>query len=161
MLRVYPLLFVLVLSVLACERSEPPAASTRHDTSPQPTSGPAPMQAHVCPGMQFTDFLAAFAEDSTVQRQWTRFPLEELSLIDGEIEPQQIVDSVTPETIRWPLFPSASQRAAELRTLEIEPMQGDSLRVMVEKPDTDWVVHYIFAAESACWRLERIEDWSL
>lgn len=113
-----------------------------------------------CPSSDFSAFLAAFAEDPALQRAWTRFPLEPLVVLHGADEPTPVERSITREQATFPLLPDAEQRISDSLDLRVEEAPAGRSRVVVEKPDTDAKVIYIFAHDG-CWRWIRIEDWSL
>lgn len=156
-IRVYRgIVLLLLLGASACGPNE--SASAPGALAP---AGAAVDSITVaCPSTDFPAFLAAFAEDPVLQRAWTRFPLEQLVVVDSVPEPTPVERSVTREQATFPLLPNAEQRSADSLELRIEEAEAGRKHVVIEKPDTDWVVTYIFAHDG-CWRLIRIEDWSL
>lgn len=144
------LLGLLLASLTACGGDREP---------PAPEAGRSP--AAECPASDFLAFLALYAESPRVQREWTRFPLERLTLAEGPDEPTPVLESVSREQARFPLLPSRGRRAADSLEIRTEEAADGGWRVVIEKPDTDRVVHYLFQSHGECWRLVRIEDRSL
>ncbi len=156
--------FILLLGAAACGRSANAAAGEGPGTPAagtlRPTRAAVDSTGVACPSSDFSAFLAAFAEDPAVQRAWTRFPLEQLVVVDGVDEPTPVERSLTREQATFPLLPDAAQRIADSLNLHVEDAEAGRKRVVLAKPDTDWTVTYIFV-QDGCWQLVRIEDWSL
>ena len=121
----------------------------------QPAAGGA------CPGRDFAAFYAAFEADTAVQARNTRWPLEELDVVDAEPEPRDVARSVRRAEAHFPLVPTPAERAARGLAMRSDSAAG-RVRVVLEKPDTDHQLTYIFErAGGGCWQLVRAEDHSL
>jgi hypothetical protein len=164
MLRPFSSIFAPALLLVAgC--SAPDAADPAGSRPAQVASGPEPSDSATyaaCPGRDFESYFAAFSADSAVQRQWTAFPLEHVYLVaDERPEPRTQIDSLSANEAKFPLVPSAAERAHPMRQVTIEDVNDGRKRVTIAQPDTDWVLHFIFAPVAGCWRLVRTEDWSM
>ena len=155
-LRAAPLLLALSL---ACSAGDDASDAAGGDAAPVGSLAAAAGEA--CPAADFATFFASFAEDTTLQRRWTVFPLERSSLVDADPEPRQQVDTVSAAEAQLPLIPPAFQRAADGLVGKIQELEGGRKSVNLSKPDTDWSTDYVFAPRGSCWELVRIDDASL
>jgi hypothetical protein len=149
---------LIAAGLVACggERATP-ATTGRADV---PVADPA-RHAGTCPARDFAAFFAAFSDDSAVQARHTRFPLERVTVVDAAPEPRDSVERVGRAQLRLPLVPPAARRAADSLHLRIEPRAGGELLVVLERPNTDYQLAYVFEPAGACWELVRTEDRSL
>jgi hypothetical protein len=155
-MRTFPLSLVVTLLVaVACSPEREPESVS---TAELPAAASAPP---ACPAADFAGFFAAFAEDTALQRRWTVFPLESSAIDNAGPEPTEQVDTLTAAEATFPLVPSAAQREADGREIEIENAEGGGRQVNVFKPDTDWTTDFVFVPAGGCWRLVRIADRSL
>jgi hypothetical protein len=114
-----------------------------------------------CPSQEFSGFLDAFAESVEIQKAFTRFPLKRQQLdLDAEPEPKPILRSLSREHVRFPIIPNEAERKARLLGLRVDELTTRQAKLTLVKNDTDFQVSYFFTKNS-CWKLERIEDWSL
>jgi hypothetical protein len=60
----------------------------------------------------------------------------------------------------YPLLPLPEARKREGLELKLEKQTTEAAQVVLFKPDTGYRVIYYFT-RSHCWRLQRIEDWSM
>lgn len=115
----------------------------------------------ICPATDFSEFLNAFVDSEELQHLFTMMPLKWQQLdLDAEPEPKQVLRILDSQEIKFPLIPSPSERRAKSLTLKIEYLSDHRAKVVLDQSDTDYQVFYFFS-KNACWRLERIEDWSL
>lgn len=117
-----------------------------------------------CP-TQFGDFIEVFQDSPNFQKLNTQFPLF-YSDVDATAvpEPKQFHIKVTRTTLaKYPgvIFPSRSTQTS--MSLQRKISEQDGLQVVrFDKPDTDiYSVSFFFAKSSRCWRLIRVEDYSL
>jgi hypothetical protein len=108
----------------------------------------------------FQEFAKAFVEDVALQKQYTANPLKRLETVqERDAEPRSVESKLDAAQVRFPLIPGANERAQKSLTVEATAF-GPKGRVRLAKPDTDYLVIYLFE-HSTCWKLVRIEDWSL
>ncbi|MBI5121272.1 MAG: hypothetical protein HZA67_09715 [Rhodospirillales bacterium] len=114
-----------------------------------------------CPATDFTKFLSAFANDTKVQHAFTKYPLKELQLdIDAEPEPKPIVRNLERHQIQFPVFPLQEERIKQLLKIRINNISARKANTTLFKPNTGYKVNYFFT-KNTCWRLDRVEDWSM
>jgi hypothetical protein len=114
-----------------------------------------------CPGENFLTFLAKFIDDEAIQRAFTMYPLTKLELdIDAEPEPKEFVRYLTRDQVQFPVFPLKQERAEVPLEIKVGNVSDNNAKVTIAQPDTDYIITYYFR-KNGCWRLERIEDWSL
>ena len=64
-----------------------------------------------CPGESFLVFFAKFADDETIQREFTTYPLTKLDLdIDAKPEPEPFIRYLARYQIKFPVFPLKQER---------------------------------------------------
>ena len=115
----------------------------------------------VCPSQEFTKFLKAFSERKDIQRAFTKYPLKRQQLdLDAEPEPKPIIKSLELHQIEFPLIPDELERKAKSLALRIDKITSKKAKLTLSRIDTDYQVLYFFS-KSQCWKLERVEDWSL
>lgn len=143
------ILLALVQTSHALEASSPVAE--RHEPKP-PIS---------CPGINFPEFFSAFSDSEELQRVFIKTPLKTQRLdLDAKPEPKPIVRLLSRQNIKFPLIPLRPDRDAKSLILRIDKVSGKRAEATLFKNDTDYQVSYFFS-KTACWRLDRIEDWSL
>ena len=155
----------IAIAIAGCGRDRAAASrtsSTASDEPGAPRAAALPLRPP-CPSHDFRTFLAAFAEDSTLQRRHTRFPLLYgvfKDRDDGPIVPDR---QLPVDSVEWPVLPSARQRA-EYR-LRLDPARdsnmGDRMYGIVARPSTDaYRVVYTFMRKAwpggMCWQLVRV-----
>lgn len=114
-----------------------------------------------CPSVEFDSFFDAFSERIEIQMEFTKFPLKKQLLdLNAEPEPRPVFRLIGRKQIRLPLIPNAADRKIRSLNLAVEKLTEREAKVLLTKSDTDYQVVYFFRKNS-CWRLERIEDWSL
>ena len=148
---------LLVLACWGCAREEEAGESA----AAPPAAEPRVTRGEPCPASDFPAFFARFTEDTALQRRWTRFPLVRSSIANDGPEPRQVTDTVPVGEVSFPLLPSEGEVAESGREVAIGEREGGGKQVTIFKRDTDWTTDFIFAPHSGCWRLVRIEDWSL
>lgn len=80
--------------------------------------------------------------------------------IDAEPEPKQETQLITKGSVSFPLIPEKRVRTERGLTLEVIDNDQKTATVKLEKPDTGYLVLYVFKL-SNCWFLEEVEDYSL
>lgn len=114
-----------------------------------------------CPSVIFSDFIRVFSESGDVQRTFTKIPLKKQNLnLDEEPEPKEIIRFLTRQQIKFPVMPLKQERINKLLQIRIDKVSSNKAQVSLIKPDIDYQVMYFFTKKN-CWRLEKIEDWSL
>lgn len=107
-------------------------------------------------------FLAAFAEQPAVQRQFTRYPLAYRWIEDTDNGPEPVERAMPADSIRDPLYLSAAQRARDSVQVQIDSTRRDERVVTLFKPDTDYQMAYTFGRRrDGCWELTRYDNRSL
>lgn len=117
----------------------------------------------LCP-QAFADFIEHFAVDQPFARAHTQFPVDYIfvdSLAQPEPKPMQTpILGPTDQNYQKISFPDAKARAQIPLAMTINT-GGNVNRVVLAKPDTDWLVTYTFKKHNKCWRLTKVEDFSL
>lgn len=114
-----------------------------------------------CPAADFSTFADKFSNDENIQRAFTNYPLVKQQLDpDAEPEPKRIVRKLRRDQVRFPIIPLREERAKRSLQIRIDSVTVSNGKVTLIKPDTDYQVSYFFK-KRGCWRLERVEDWSL
>ncbi len=114
-----------------------------------------------CPAADFSVFMRAFSNDVDVQKAFTKSPLKNQRLdIDAEPEPRIVIQNLGRHQIQFPVLPLREERGNQLLEISVDGVTADSAKVTLFKPDTDYQIYYFFE-KSACWKLVRIENWSL
>lgn len=113
-----------------------------------------------CPSNEFAAFLQTFSERADVQKAFVQQPLQLVTTVAGDPEPEMEKRSVSGVQIKFPLIPDCVKREAEGLSLTVKEEQGNSATAILQKPDTDYVFEYRFV-RGQCWRLEKVSDFSL
>lgn len=114
-----------------------------------------------CPSQNFSKFLKEFSEREEVQKAFTKYPLEQQQLdLDADPEPKPFVRNLGRHQIKFPVIPRESERQMKSLTLRVSKIASRRAKLTLSKSDTDYRILYFFSKNS-CWKLERIEDWSL
>ncbi|MEO8646150.1 hypothetical protein [Pseudomonas sp.] len=116
--------------------------------------------ATLCPSREFTQFLAAFAESSSVQEEFTNLPLKKIITVDAEPEPKQEAILIEKTKMVFPVMPDKKRQEASGLELQVLDSTSEVATVKLEKPDTDYQVIYVFKL-SSCWFLDEVKDYSL
>lgn len=115
-----------------------------------------------CPSQNFSKFLHVFSENASIQKAFTKNPLEKLQLdLDANPEPKPFSVLLDHKQIFFPILPNKDNREKNNLILYTKKINNKKVRLTLEKPDTDYQVIYIFKQNDLCWLLERIEDSSL
>lgn len=124
------------------------------------TFGSSSLAAEQCAETNFDAFLARFSEDPEFQRRHVQFPLPQQVNEDKGVGGPALVET---QVQSWPatgvLYLNAEQRKAHGLEVTVTPIERGK-RVKLEKPDTDYLIYYFFE-QRPCWRLVRIENYSL
>ena len=113
-----------------------------------------------CPSIEFSTFLTAFSERADVQKAFVQQPLQLVTTVAGDPEPELQKSSVSGDQIKFPIIPDRMKREAQGLTLSVKQEQGNQATAILQKPDTDYVFEYRFV-RGQCWRLEEVADYSL
>ncbi|TWC26206.1 MULTISPECIES: hypothetical protein [unclassified Pseudomonas] len=120
----------------------------------------ASSSATLCPSKEFTKFLVAFTESSSVQEEFTNLPLKKIITVDAEPEPKQEAILIEKMKIVFPVIPDKKRREETGLKLQVLDSTSEEAAVKLEKPDTDYQVIYVFKF-SSCWFLDEVKDYSL
>ena len=114
----------------------------------------------LCDEGNFESFFNKFKSELAVQEKATMFPLQKMTVDAGAFpEPKSIETLLEESQVVFPIYPS--QNTLEERKLRVKiSTNKNRAKVILQKPDTDYLVYYFFTFEE-CWSLTRIEDWSL
>lgn len=111
-----------------------------------------------CPAGDFESFFNVFANDVSVQKAFTRKPLQ-IDYLDPAADPEPKFVSEMSSSFDFPVVPGAAEQETRGLIRSTKDLPGESV-VTLEKPDTDYQVSYYFR-KGACWTLYRKEDKSL
>lgn len=96
-----------------------------------------------------------------MQAAFTKYPLQQQRLdTNAEPEPKPVIRKLRRDQVSFPVFPNEAERKKRSLVLRIDEKKYNHVKLTLVKDDTDYQVNYFFSRNS-CWRLERIEDWSL
>lgn len=132
------------------------------DPAGQPASrGTSGSSRISCPAADFPIFIRVFSSDINVQKMFTRYPLRKQWLDpDAEPEPKKIIQNLGRHQISFPILPLRAERVRRSLEIRIDDVTASKAKITLFKLDTGYQVSYFFE-KSSCWRLIRIEDWSL
>jgi predicted DNA binding CopG/RHH family protein len=133
-----------------------------HAYALDPASHPIRQAGQVaCPSRDFSEFIKAFSENTEMQAAFTKYPLQQQRLdTNAEPEPKPVIRKLRRDQVSFPVFPNEAERKKRSLVLRIDEKKYNHVKLTLVKDDTDYQVNYFFSRNS-CWRLERIEDWSL
>lgn len=145
-----PLMSSLVLAVASIALL-PAAANAQTQT-----------ETMVCPSQDFTEFFEAFSNSAAVQRAFTGSSVD-FTEIDAtaQPEPREVTVNRPLSAIRFPVIASISEQQQLGLSKKIDRTTDDMTRVVLEKPDTDFRLVYVFADGGDCWELYSVVDTSL
>jgi hypothetical protein len=108
-----------------------------------------------CPSQDFQKFLEIFAEDEAVQRAFTKTPLITLSMDqDAKPNPIRVMNMLEYRQIKFPVFPSARERAERSLNLHLHGILDDRhADVHTMNPVVAWGITSYFFSKDDCWRL--------
>lgn len=123
---------------------------------------PAQAAAPECPGKTFDAFLAAFADDATVQRAHVADPLS-WGKIDAaaDPEPRMVTTTLPKAALSFPVMPLRDARQRDGLALSKTPKSGGAIEVLLAKPDTGYQMRYLFRPAGSCWDLSSMADESM
>lgn len=113
-----------------------------------------------CPSPEFSAFLAAFSEHPEVQKTFIQQPLQMVTTVAGDPEPEMQKNSLSGDQLKFPIIPDLAKREVQGLTLTVKEERGNKATAILQKPDTDYVFEYRFV-HGQCWRLEEVMDYSL
>lgn len=115
--------------------------------------------ATACPATDLAGFVAAFADDPALQRAFTAATVDTAFVdMNAEPEPVESVEPLSRDRLHFPVMPDrAAQRRDGLQYREVGT-SGDRTTVVLEKPDTDAQLRYVFRRDAVCWTLVKIVD---
>ena len=120
---------------------------------------PSTAGATACPATDIAGFVAAFADDPALQQTFTA-PTVDTAFVDmnAQPEPAESVEPLSRDKLHFPVMPDrAAQRRDGLQYREVGTT-GDRTTIVLEKPDTDAQLRYVFRRDAACWTLVKIVD---
>lgn len=104
-----------------------------------------------CPSEQFSVFLDKFSRDVQIQREFTQFPLRYSFAEDRLYGPELVTKMLPIDEVEFPIYPSQATIDTDgLQT--IVETNNSSAKVLLKKPDTDYVLGYTFVKKD-CWYL--------
>lgn len=127
---------------------------------PKPVTVRANATAMACPSPDFSTFLAAFSEHADVQKAFVLQPLQMVTTVAGDPEPEMQKRSLSGDELKFPIIPDLAKREAQGLTLTVKEERGDKATAILQKPDTDYVFEYRFE-RGQCWQLKEVMDYSL
>lgn len=114
-----------------------------------------------CPSNVFPEFLGRFSSDETIQREFTAELLIVQSLEVGvNPEPKLVVKVLPKRDVKFPVMPLAKERMNNSLRIKFLSVSLSRAEVELFKPDTDYKTSFFFE-KKGCWKLVRVEDWSL
>ena len=114
----------------------------------------------VCGLEYFNEFIDEFSKSIDFQKSHILFPLQKM-YINNSADPEPIPMEILLdyEEIIYPIFPKFEEIYLADRYLNLNVLQKNA-EVNVGKEDTDYLLKFFFKNDG-CWKLFRIEDWSL
>ncbi|MDR1075487.1 MAG: hypothetical protein LBL59_04070 [Xanthomonadaceae bacterium] len=131
-----------------------PAKTTAQNPAPA-QSAPGPAN---CPATAFPEFLPLFLNDEDIQRKYTRFPLAQLYLEDGDYS--EVTENLSESEARFPLAPTIDEMNESGLSWNIESEDDKQAEVKIHQDGTGYLIRYFFAKDG-CWTLVRIENLSV
>lgn len=114
-----------------------------------------------CPSENFSEFLIVFSNDEKFQHEFLKIPLEIQKIdLNSDSEPIPVLNILNAEQIVYPLIPLELERKKKSLDLRVDELTRLKAKVTLYKKDTGYQISYFFNKDF-CWRLERIEDWSI
>lgn len=113
-----------------------------------------------CPSADFQAFLGTFTESVHIQKAFTHFPVEKLIVVDADPEPKPVVKLLSRSQVSFPVISNSAERKEKGLAIRIDQVGKKKAQITLRKEDADYQVFYLFSKDS-CWKLTRIEDWSL
>ncbi len=118
--------------------------------------------AQTCPASDFAGFLAAFMDDTRVQRSHVTVPLKSRTIDpDAQPEPAPVERMLGAGDIRYPLVPGKAERTRDGLVTTTRPVSATETEVKLAKPDTGYQKTYRFRRTAGCWTLVAMNDESL
>lgn len=152
--------FLLVM--LASLNESPQANEPRRPSKLNPTHARQQFSgALACPSQDFETFLAAFSDDTRIQRAFVHDPLESESVdANAEPGPKLVTHLLSKSQLSFPLIPSEKQQVHDGLKRTVTASGEQEMMVKLAKEDTDYQLILIFRQEG-CWTLYRKQDDSL
>lgn len=113
-----------------------------------------------CTEDKFKSFFDEFSENIQLQKQVIRFPLKKLIVVDADPEPRPVVKRLKKNQITFPVIPNLLERKDKGLTVRLDTSGQNQAKAILFKEDTDYLIIFFFA-RNGCWKLYKIEDWSL
>lgn len=120
------------------------------------------VESHIaCPAQIFSKFIDKFSNDVSTQMAFTEVPLIFQYLdFSKEPEPSPVIEKIGKNKIRFPVMPLHEERIDNLLTINVVHSNLIDAEVLLFKDDTDYKISFFFKKKD-CWKLVRIENWSL
>ena len=117
-----------------------------------------PAVSSTCPSHDIKQFVAAFAEDTALQKAFTSATID-TAFIDynAQPEPTESVERLPREQLRFPVMPNRAQQAREGLRHRYVSTNANRAVVALEVPDTGTQLTYTFHFDG-CWTLIKIVD---
>ncbi len=120
---------------------------------------PAATSFAKCPSNDFDVFLKKFTENIEVQRAFTGFPLEKLSIVDAHGEPKLLTEFLKREQIFFPLVPDTKKRELKNIDIWVDHLTDFSAEITLRNRSENYKSVSLFFTKDVCWKLTKIEDW--
>lgn len=123
-------------------------------------ANPAMAAGSACPSTDFPTFLARFADDPTLQREFVSDPLQSDSLdTEADPEPKPVSRQLSKAEVSVPLMPTLQEQSDWHLQHHVE-IKGNEAQLTLRGEDSDYLLNLYFRL-SDCWRLYRVQDESL
>ena len=114
----------------------------------------------LCPSQNFNQFLKAFENNVSIQKRFTKNPLQWRSYTDSYEVPTTVFKSV--KNITWPIMLNATEQKSQSLSVKTKTLNSGGKKVFVGSVDgDDYIMNYYFYRQSGCWQLKRVDDLSL
>lgn len=126
------------------------------------TAGGAQAQEMACPTQDFREFFQMFSDSVEVQRAFTGSSVD-FTEIDAEAQPEPVEVTINRPlaAIPFPVVPTTAQQRGDGLVARFDRTSDGMNRVVLEKPDTDYRLVYVFGPGDDCWELYAKIDTSL
>jgi hypothetical protein len=115
-----------------------------------------------CPATTFDGFLAAFSENTALQRQYTANPLTTHTIDPAaEPEPRMVTNRLPVNAVRMPIMPDKAERKRDGLLTTKAPQADGTMDVKLAKADSGYQLLYRFRKDGTCWQLAEYTDESL
>ena len=114
----------------------------------------------LCPSQNFNQFLKAFENNVSIQKRFTKNPLQWRNYADSYETPTIVLKSV--KNITWPIMPNATEQKSQALSVKTKTLNSGGKKVFIGSVNgDDYIMNYYFYRQSGCWQLKRVDDLSL